>query len=176
MHFTETYFHRTCLFANCNIYIFLCSRLEHIILFRYFETVRVGRRVIVPSPWKYFRERRRATVVGRVCVRGVLCVNRETGRRTTHGVCAESMWQSAVDTLVMALGRRDEIGDAIRCISADEGCNLARTPFIKAASLPRRIQGYRCCQHQRLREQQQRISPATSSATEPDRQDVAFPL
>ncbi|KAL0124865.1 hypothetical protein PUN28_006611 [Cardiocondyla obscurior] len=69
-------------------------------------------------------------------------VKRETGRRTTHGMRAESMWQSAVDTLVMALGRRDEIGDAIRCISADEGCNLARTPFIKAASLPRQIQGY----------------------------------
>lgn len=82
-----------------------------------------------------------------ICVR----VKRETGRRTTHGMRAESMWQSAVDTLVMALGRRDEIGDAIRCISADEGCNLARTPFIKAASLPRQIQGYRCCQHQRLK-------------------------
>jgi len=74
------------------------------------------------------------------CVCVCACyMKRETGRYVTHGVRVESMWQSAVDTLVMVLGRRDEIGDAIRCICADEGCNLARTPFIKAASLPRQI-------------------------------------
>lgn len=74
---------------------------------------------------------------------------RETGRHAIHTALAKNMWQSAVDTLVMALGRRDEIGDAIRCISADEGCNLAQTPFIKVASLPWQIQGY-CCQHGQL--------------------------
>lgn len=105
----------------------------------------------------------------RVCV-CVLYVKRETGRHTTHGARAESMWQSAVDTLVMALGRRDEIGDAIRCISADEGCNLARTPFIKAASLPRQIQGYRCCQHHRLRRRAESSNGEPPRATGMERQ------
>lgn len=82
-------------------------------------------------------------------VRYMYCAREERNGspRNTHGVAlAKNMWQSAVDTLVMALGRRDEIGDAIRCISADEGCNLTQTPFIKVASLPWQIQGY-CCQH-----------------------------
>jgi len=110
-----------------------------------------------------------------ICVHANAWHVRRERNRSPH-TYGEQEWQSAVDTLVMALGRRDEIGDAIRCISADEGCNLARTPFIKAASLPRRIQGYRCCQHQWLREQQQWISPETSNTSKPDRRDVAFLL
>lgn len=99
------------------------------------ELFRVSkRRVIVPPSWKYFQGSRG----GGLCVYICVCIvwkKRERGERngSSHGARREHVAKCGRH-FGNGAGRRDEIGDAIRCISADEGCNLARTPFIKAAS------------------------------------------
>lgn len=115
------------------------------------------RRVIVPPSWKYFQGRRAD------CVRMYVCIarkKRERGERngSSHGARRESMWQSAVDTLVMALGGVTRLA-MLSGVSPLMKVVTSRGPHLLKPRLPRRIQGYRC-QHQ-----QQRL--AGSSDAEP---------
>lgn len=117
------------------------------------ELLRVSkRRVIVPPSWKYFQGNRANCV--HVCVYVYVCVlrgkrekeERETGRHTAR---EESMWQSAVDTLVMALGGVTRLA-MLSGVSPLMKVVTSRGPHLLKPRLPRRIQGYRC-QHQQQR-------------------------
>lgn len=100
---------------------------------------------------------------GGLCVRVcVLRLKREkeergTGRRTAR---EESMWQSAVDTLVMVLGGVTRLA-MLSGVSPLMKVVTSHGPHLLKPRLPRRIQGYRW-QHQQQR-------PAGSSDGEPPR-------